>query len=374
MTINRNFRSFGLFGKRKTLPEMDKALKAAAEWLGRAQDATPDDGVSAFYDAGKKKWAGSYPETTGYIIPTLYDYAAYAGAPEYANRALRMATWEREIQLSDGGVMAGTLDAETIVPTIFNTGQVLFGWARAFEETGDIRFRESLTSACDWLLSVQDEDGAWRSHASPFASDTVKTYNTRVAYGLAEAARVLNKLRYLDAAKRNVEWALTQVRENGWIENNDLEDNNKPLTHTIAYAIRGILEVGVLAGETRFIDRAMQSAQAVASTQRSDGALPGRLDEEWHASVKWSCLTGNAQMSIIWLRLADLGVGGNWHNHAARALDFTRGTHCIEHRNTSMRGGIAGSKPFSGGYMQRRFPNWAAKFYMDALMLLAKTG
>jgi len=373
MTINRNFRSFGLFGKQKTLPEMNNALKAAAEWLGRAQDATPDDGVSAFYDAGKKKWAGSYPETTGYIIPTLYDYAAYAGTPEYAERARRMAAWESGIHLPDGGVMAGSLDAETIVPTIFNTGQVLFGWSRAFEETGDTRFRESLTSACDWLLSVQDEDGAWRSHASPFASHTVNTYNTRVAYGLAESARVLNEPKYLDAAKQNIGWALTQIRGNGWLENNDLEDNSKPLTHTIAYAIRGILEVGVLAGETRFIDRAVQIAQAVASTQRSDGALPGRLEEDWQPGARWSCLTGNAEMSIIWLRLEEIAGMRAWRRYAGMTLDFTRTTQSLQSKNSDTRGGIAGSAPVSGGYMRKRYPNWAAKFYMDALMLMDKT-
>ncbi|HYW91813.1 MAG TPA: beta-L-arabinofuranosidase domain-containing protein [Gammaproteobacteria bacterium] len=372
MTRRLKLSSINPFGRVRKPPPAEASLKAAAGWLARAQEATPDDGVSAFYDAAKKRWAGSYPETTGYIIPTLYDYAVLSGESGYAERATRMAAWECDIQLPEGGVMAGTMDADTRVPTIFNTGQVLFGWVRALRETGEQRYRDSLVRACDWLLSAQDEDGAWRRHGSPFTSHSVNTYNTRVAYGLAQAGAILNEPRYLDAASDNVEWALTQVRDNGWLENNDLEDNSKPLTHTIAYAVRGILEVGLLTGDTRFVERAEYIARAVAGTQRSDGALPGRLDPNWRPGARWSCLTGNAQMCIVWLRLSEAVSPRRWRHHSRRALDFTRATQSLRISNSGILGGIAGSAPVSGGYMRKRYPNWAAKFYMDALMLMDK--
>ncbi|MGH8124550.1 MAG: pectate lyase, partial [Rhodanobacteraceae bacterium] len=175
-------------------------LKAAAEWLARAQDATGSGGVSAFYDAAKRQWAGAYPETTGYIIPTFFRYADFSGQPEYRERAIRMAAWESDIQLPDGGVRAGTLDAKQVVPTIFNTGQVLFGWRAAWRQTGDTRFRDSLVRAADWLVAAQDPDGAWRRFASPFASHALNSYNTRVAFALAQAGRDLQQPRYVEAA------------------------------------------------------------------------------------------------------------------------------------------------------------------------------
>jgi len=149
--------------------DIDVHLASAAEWLCRAQDATPDDGVSANYDIRKGQWSASYPETTGYIITTFYDYAAYSGNGEYAERAERMARWESAIQLEEGGVLAGTIDAEVKAPTIFNTGQVLFGWARAHEETRDPLFADSLTRAADWLVAAhgfrpgQGVGGAWQT-------------------------------------------------------------------------------------------------------------------------------------------------------------------------------------------------------------------
>jgi hypothetical protein len=33
------------------------------------------------------------------------------------------------------------------------------------------------------------------------------------------------------------------------------------------------------------------------------------------------------------------------------------------------RGGIKGSHPINGGYHPWQYPNWAAKFFADALML-----
>jgi len=360
-----------VLSRRWARPEPDArgGLQAAAEWLSRAQDASGCGGVSAHYDATKRKWAGAYPETTGYIIPTFFRYADFSGNNEYRERALRMAAWESDIQLPDGGVRAGTMDATQIVPTIFNTGQVLFGWLAAWQQTQDARFRDSAMRAADWLVAAQDTDGAWRRFASPFAAHALNTYNTRVAFALAKAGRDLGQPRYLDAAVRNVEWALTQMHPNGWLENNDLEDNDRPLTHTIAYATRGILEVGLIAGESAFLDAAVRMARAVAQSQRGDGALPGRLGSNWRAASRWTCVTGNAQMAIIWQRLAKETGGQSWRPAAENANRFNLSIQDLTAADAGVRGGVSGSHPRSGGYMKNRYPNWAAKFVMDALML-----
>jgi uncharacterized protein YyaL (SSP411 family) len=358
----------------RTAPDASRGLQAAAEWLARAQDASGCDGVSAYYDAAKRTWAGAYPETTGYIIPTFFRYADFSGNDAYRERAVRMAAWESDIQLPDGGVRAGTMDATQIVPTIFNTGQVLFGWLAAWQQTRDTRFRDSAVRAADWLVAAQDPDGAWRRFASPFAAHALNTYNTRVAFALAKAGRLLDAPRYLDAAVRNVQWALTRMHANGWLEDNDLEDNDRPLTHTIAYAARGILEVGLLARQDQFVDAATRIARAVADVQRPDGALPGRLDSGWRAASRWTCVTGNAQMAIIWLRLAAETSDSAWVPTAEKAIRFNLSIQDLSASEAGMRGGMPGSNPRSGGYMKHRYPNWAAKFFMDALMLQLGAG
>lgn len=346
-----------------------QALADAAEWLVRAQDATGTDGVSAYYDLKRRSWATAYPETTGYIIPTFLRYAELSGKNEFRERAIRMAAWESDIQLPEGGVRAGMMDAAQVVPTIFNTGQVIFGWLSAWEQTCEPRFRDSLVRAAEWLIAAQDADGAWRRFASPFTAHRVNTYNTRVAFALAQAGNVLGETRYLEAAVQNVRWALTQRHGNGWLENNDLGDNAHPLTHTLAYATRGILEVGVLTSTTAFVESASRIAHAIAQTQRRDGALPGRLDAQWQPASRWTCATGNAQMAIIWQRLAKETGDQTWQFLAERANQFNLSVQDLAAANSGVRGGIPGSHPLGGGYMSNRFPNWAAKFFMDSLIL-----
>lgn len=350
---------------------LEDHLRAAADWLLRAQKATPDDGVAHSYDIRAKKWLASYPETTGYVIPTLYEYAKYYNAPQYAQAATRMALWESAIQLPDGGVRAGTMDAEIVAPTIFNTGQVLFGWAKAWQETSEPRFKSSLVRAADWLVAAQDSDGAWRRFPSPFTTSKLNSYNTRSAFGLVRAYQALGDARYLDAAVANAKWALSRAQANGWLPDNCLSENSdlSALTHTIAYSIRGLLEIGLASGQQAFIDHAIRMAKAVQSQQRPDGALPGHYSPEWKGTVSWTCVTGNSQMAINWLRLAQITGNGGFKDCAKRANRFNMSIQDLLTSDLNIQGAIKGSHPVNGGYMTYRYPNWATKFFMDGLML-----
>jgi hypothetical protein len=350
---------------------IEQHLRGAADWLLCAQAATPDDGVAHSYDVRARKWLASYPETTGYIIPTFYDYAEHFDVPACADAARRMALWEVAEQLPDGGIRAGTMDAEVVVPTVFNTGQVLFGLARAATETGDAQVRAALVRAADWLVAVQDADGCWRRFQSPFTTTRTAAYNTRSAFGLTRTFAVVPDQKYLDAADRNVAWALSTARPNGWLPGNCLTENadDSALTHTIAYSIRGILEVGLAVRKPHYVERALAMAKAVAAQQNADGSLPAYLSPEWTRRADWTCVTGNSQMAINWLRLARETGESVFVENARRANRFNMSIQDLTHADPAIRGALKGSHPISGGYMTWRYPNWAAKFFMDALML-----
>ncbi len=342
-------------------------LDAAIDWLCRAQDATADGGVAQTYLVRSGRWANSYPETTGYIIPTFYSYAALTGEEAPRARARRMLDWECDIQLADGGVLAGAL-GDSDQPTIFNTGQVLFGWVRGFEEEGEERYREAALRAANWLCDVQDEDGCWRRYGSPMTGKAVNTYNTRSAFGLLRVHAITGEQRLLRAAVRNAEWALTMRRDNGWLAENCLQDNSQPFTHTIAYAMRGLLEIGVYAQREDILAAARRMADALVERLPADGRLPGRFDQDWRPTVKWSCLTGDCQLAINWARLYQITGEARYREAVQRILGFVKRTHKLDGKPAE-RGGIKGSHPINGGYHPWQYPNWAAKFFADALML-----
>src|SRR5205807_2230505 len=158
-----------------------------------AQDnsRTRDGGVARDYSL-LGGWNSSYPETTGYLVPTLLAYARFKGGPqadEARGRARRMLDWLVSIQFPEGGFQGGLVDETPRVPVTFNTGQILLGLAAGVEEFGDA-YRGPMCRAADWLADTLDPDGCWRKHPTPFAQPGEKAYETHVAWGLLEAARL----------------------------------------------------------------------------------------------------------------------------------------------------------------------------------------
>ena len=174
------------------------------------------------------------------------------------------------------------------------------------------------------------------------------------------------------AARRAADFALVQQRENGWFAENCLDDPEHPLLHTIAYAAQGVLEIGLLLDEPRFVEAARRAARGVATRVAADGALPGRLDAEWRAAATWSCVTGEAQMVLVWDRLdaldAKAGASGEFGAAATAVLRHALAIQDLDHRDPGIRGGVAGSFPIWGAYGRYEYLNWAAKFLTDALL------
>ncbi|MCK6554768.1 hypothetical protein L6Q96_09345 [Candidatus Binatia bacterium] len=344
-----------------------RAVDAAAHWLYRAQDrSTSQDGGVARHYSLVSGWGASYPETTGYIVPTLLAYARWRGEREAADRARRMLDWLVSIQFPDGGFPGGVVGQTPWVPVTFNTGQILLGLSAGVREFGD--YAEAMQRAADWLVRTQDADGCWRRHPTPFAAAGEKTYETHVAWGLLEAARVTNDPRYAGAALANVRWALRHQSDNGWFARCCLEDPSAPLTHTIGYALRGVLEAYRYNREPLFLRAARRTADALLGVMRADGFIPGRLRKDWSGAVPWACLTGAVQLAICWLLLFEETGEGCYRDAAVRATAFVRRTIEIDAPD-NIRGGVKGSFPVSGSYGRYEYLNWAAKFFIDAQML-----
>jgi uncharacterized protein YyaL (SSP411 family) len=350
-------------------------IEAAISWLCAAQDAFDDGGVARSYALvhipylKRRGWIHSYPETTGYIIPTIFDYAKLRGSNELFDRAVRMADWECEVQMENGAVQGGAIDQKP-TPAVFNTGQVIFGWLRAYQETGNQKYLDSAIRAAEFLLSVQDPNGAWRKMLSNYASGAMPfySYNTRTAWALCLLSAYTQDTRYREAGVRNVDFTLGQQLENGWFENNCLTDPSEPLLHTIAYCIRGILEVGILLANDRYIRRAQLAADAVLSRMRDDGMLSGRFDRNWRPTVAWSCLSGNAQISIIWSRLYRLRGGEQYIAAVQKANSFLKRRQLMFGHIQHLHGGMCGSYPVQGEYLPYEIVNWGTKFFLDALL------
>jgi hypothetical protein len=367
------------------MTDVQKHLRATMNWLRVAQDTQRDGGVSGGY-THLKGWGSSFPETTGYIIPTFYDYLAHTGDGDFGTRAARMADWLLTIQNSDGSFQ-GDVIAAGAGPSVFNTGQIVFGLVRAARETGDERFLTAARRAAAWLSAVQDPSGEW---TSVDFLDKSHVYNTRTAWAVLLAADATGSDELREAGRRNIAWAVSQAHPDGFYEraafdpgeHYDLKrklravvtGKNRPSfyteasLHTIAYTIQGMLESAWLLGDEEAEAVATRSADRLAQDAVS-GRLAGYYKPGWQPATRSACLTGAAQMAIVWQRLAQKRGRSDLIGAAEAAIDLVAGTQDLSRWRADLRGAVAGSEPLWGLYLPFRYPNWAAKFAADAYLL-----
>jgi hypothetical protein len=347
-----------------TDPGPERLIEETMLWIGRAQDESPtrDGGVARHYSL-LTGWGSSYPETTGYIIPTVIDYADRTGDAKSLERARRMLDWLVSIQFDNGAFQGGMVDQTPLRPVSFNTGQILMGLAAGERRFG--AYRDPMKRAADWLAQGLDEDGCWRLYPSPFAEFSENSYDTHVAWGLLEAARVTQDSKHSDAALANIRWAITRQSENGWFAGCCLSYPDKPLTHTLGYALRGVIEGYLFSKDERLLAAARKCADGMMGALRPDGLLAGRLDSNWRAAASWVCVTGSSQIAHC-LLLLDRITGESGYGDAGRSINgWVRRSVKLD-GNPGARGAVRGSFPIDGGYCRYEYPNWAAKFTIDA--------
>ena len=85
-----------------------------------------------------------------------------------------------------------------------------------------------------------------------------------------------------------------------------LNQCSHPITHVIGYTAEGILECGLKLNNDNFVQTATRTLDSLLRKFNSDGWLKGTYDERWGSNDNYSCLTGDAQIAALWLRLFEL--------------------------------------------------------------------
>ena len=343
-------------------------LEATIDWICRAQDVRENEADAGSISGGwsfEDGWLPGYPETSGYIVETLLAGAHVLGKPELLERARKIVDWELQLQNSDGS-FPGHFGEPGSRPVIFNTGQIIHGLVAGYRGFGRDECLEAAVHAGNWMVSQQDEDGCWRRSVH---NGVPHTYNTRAAWALLRVGTLAGRRDLRSAALRNLEWSLSQQTNSGWFRANAFTANAAPFTHTIAYALRGFLESGFLLEDERFVAAAERAARALSERQAENGWLAGTYGDDWVPLGRYCCLTGLAQMCIVWMRLDKERPSDLLREAALRGIAYLKATQRITGTGGAEDGGVAGSYPIWGGYSRFEYPNWAAKFFADALMM-----
>jgi hypothetical protein len=309
-----------------------------------------------------------YPETTGYIIPTILRYADLTRDFDCLDRARGMTDWELSIQLEDGGFQGGTIGAPVLASSTFVTGQVLFGLVASYRRFADDRYLRAALRAGDFLLECLDDTGRFVKGYSNYCEAGPKAYEARTGFALALLGEVAQQQKYTRAAYKIANYSISCQQANGWFRDNDLDDHEQPLTHTIGYVMEGLEGLGTILNRSQYLDTIRRTLDSIAPLVAADGSLPGRLRQDWTAAVDWICLTGSAQIAGVFLRMNNHSGNPTYLEVGSRLLGFVAYTQELRGTSQGLIGGIRGSFPFDGNYGQWCALNWATKFFADSLM------
>ena len=346
-----------------------KALRELAAWFKYNQTAMQDNGFGTFYfESG---WTSSYPETTGYIVPTLLEYAQFDGNFEFESIAKNALDWLVSIQKPSGGWQSGYLH-QNRDEIVFNTGQVLRGLTAGYSHFNKKEYLNSAIKACEWLTSIQNENGSFDKHVYLVRA---RVYDSYVVAPMLEVYKLSKIEAFKNCAVRNIDWIINEKQlDNGWFQDcdNTIHKNDRPILHTISYTIDGILDSGIYLNNSDFIEAATKPADVLLNKFRKEGGLSGRFDKDWNGSEQL-ITTGCAQISIIWEKLFTLTGDKKYQQGFQNMNKLLVAIHQRDTPETEdTRGAIFGSFPLWGRYESFGCPNWASKYMMDSLLLQLK--
>lgn len=269
-------------------------------------------------------------ETTGYLIPTLYNFGEKGLAQD-------LVRWEASVQRQDGA-----FSAKDNVPYTFDTAQVVRGFLAVLDDMPEIE--ENLIRACDYVEGQIDGRGKihtqsyhmWRLPDGSILHDYGNLY---VLPPLLQAGEKLSEPRYTQAARRGMDY---------YRQKPDLVEFKSELvmlSHYFGYMMEALVELGE-------IELARKGLNQAAAIQKENGAIPA------YPGVDWVCSTGMAQLALAWYKLGEIYP-------ANKALEYLE-------KIQNPCGGFYGSYGKDAGYFPTKEISWAVKFFLDANYWKAK--
>jgi len=199
------------------------------------------------------------------------------------------------------------------------------------------------------------------------------SFHAKIAMPLLQLSSVNNDRRFRDAAVRICEWAIGQQQGNGNFPAN--KTMRATYLHFHCYTVEALLYAYACEGSQRFIEAAERGVNWALTLQRTDGTLP-----RWHGSGTMRETANHVQAQIvrIFSLMNMLGRGSGLEEAARKAADYLLGLQRVDQEATT-RGGFIGGTVRKYRILPRRSPevsSWAAMFAIQALHFLeeASTG
>ena len=216
-------------------------LSGQVDWIKtteRAKNWIINNSIKGEGIINNSRYKKSYPEVSGYYIPTLLRWG-------FRDLAVTYAEWLCSIQHEEGA----WYDTDDKEPYVFDTAQILKGLVDIYPIKPEVK--DSLIKGCEWLLGQITEEGrlvtpskaAWGNDG--VCSELIHLY---CLSPLIDAAKLLDKPVYEKAARKVADYYISNYR--------DEILNFAFLSHFYSYVMEALCDIG----ETELAKEAMEKA------------------------------------------------------------------------------------------------------------------
>lgn len=322
-----NFCTFSEFKyeetKKKLIERIDylEIYNRAISWIKR--NTNRGEGIICNTDLRK-----TYPEVSGYYIPTLLKWG-------YRDLAIQYAKYLCKIQHDNGA----WYDVEDKNPYIFDTAQILKGLISIREILPEVE--KYILKGCNWILSNMTMDGrlvsplenAWGNEKT--FSELIHTY---CISPIKDSGEIFDNKIFIDAADKMIIYYTSNCKDE--ILNFGL------LSHFYAYVMEAMIDIGRE-------DLAKEAMAKIKALQKKSGAVPAYND------CDWVCSTGLFQLALVWYRLGDIDSGDKAFDYACKLQNKTGGWYgsYLSEDNSNEK----------NTYFTDAEISWANKYFLDAL-------
>ena len=335
------------------------------------------NGSRAFYSPllypYKFGWSDPYPETTGYIIKTFDDLIYDNDYQSLEPTNEKMAKWLLSIQMDDGSFSGGLYNKnKKNEKSIFNTAQIIIGLFSRFIRTKNEIYLESGLKASNWLGNCVNKSGFFEKYN--YHPGFMPSYYSRVCWPMLLFKDFSG---YNGENIKKIKLVINNIIEkklkNHFISDSGFKPNNYAFLHTIAYTIRGLIECSILLEDKNLFETSIKISEIFMKKYEIKKKLGGAYHEDFTEISSYRCLTGEAQMVIVWNKISQISNDLRFYNTGLKLLDSLVKEVPVKSYPLFAKGGLCGSKPYWGKYISFRQPNWATKFLIDAILEEEKT-
>jgi hypothetical protein len=338
------------------------AIERNLKWLERSFKINNYYGSSAYANV-LGRWGKPYPETTGYLIPTLINCASILNDDYWRTLAIQQVYYFKSIQNKDGWF----IEAHEKTPLVFDNAQILLGICEMYLKGADEASMVDFKKCYNNIIEALDEEGFFVSHN--FTKNYNPSYYARIVWALLLAEKTFG----LEPNKKT----RTLYQRLAKLQNDNLSFKDaafapgEPVyTHTLVYTVRGLWESAYLLDDQPMIKQMEFTVDYLNSIiDNNSNTLAGFYDQQWNGNYRFICTVGNCQLVNLELLMYT-------RNGDSSRLIYVE--HLLRPVLRSQRkygpnaGAVPSSIPFFGPYQRFKYTNWTQKFYLDSLLFLAR--